>query len=143
MPGSSAGSRFTLLRPDEHQHATLRTIDLLQLIDTDAARRGESRRCLGRLSVRVERVRDCGPLPLDLLIRLPFGHAMHAHCEPARRCEPFDLAVRDRGRCQALRYAVGERLGEREQRFRRQLFGAELEQEVPLGHALKLPRRRA
>ena len=78
-----------------------------------------------------------------LLVGLLLGQSMDAYSEATRRREPLDFAVSDRGRCQAFLDAFGQRTSEREQRFRRQLFGAELEQEVALGHALRLRPRLA
>jgi hypothetical protein len=60
-PGSSAG----VARPSSCRRTcstrALRPVDLLQLIDAHAARRCESQRRLGRLTARVERIRDGGP----------------------------------------------------------------------------------
>ena len=81
---------LALLRADELQHPALRTVDLLQLFDRHAAGCREAERRLGRLTARVECVRDRRALALDLLIGLMIGDAGDAHCESPRRCKPFD-----------------------------------------------------
>jgi hypothetical protein len=63
-PGNSAGVGSPFFRADEHQHASLRTVDLLQLIDADSARRRESSRCLGRLTASSNAFATAGPCRL-------------------------------------------------------------------------------
>ena len=105
---------------------------------------GRSREAEGgprRLAVLVEGLRERRPAPFDLAVGLGAGHAGNEDREPPRG------GIRDRGaagepcRVELRRDPGRERLGEPAQRLRRQLFRADLHQQVVgIGHgAISFP----
>ena len=91
MPGSSAAVGSPFFVPTNMQHRVPSAHRPAAAASTptphDAANPAAA---LVGWPVASNALRDRGSLPSDLLVRLPIGHAVHAHCEPARRREPFD-----------------------------------------------------
>ena len=118
-----------------HEPGTFWRFELLEVVHLDAAAFRERDGGLCRRALRVERRLERRTAALDRAIRLPLGEPPDTHREPARRRKSLDRAVFQPGVGQALGDAIGESGGQRLQRLRRQLFGADLDQEVPVGGA--------
>jgi hypothetical protein len=108
--------------------------ELGEFADGDTAALGKGCRRLGGRALRVEGVGDRRAAPLHLPVRLVFRQFFDPNGQPARRREAVDFAVRKARRVDAFDQVVGERQGQRRQRMRRQLLGAQLEQQVLRAH---------
>ena len=113
----------------DQPHA-LGRLEVLEGRDLHAAALRERERGLGRRALRVEGGLERRAASLDGAVGLPLGQTAHAHGQAPRRRETFDRAVQEASFVEALADARGERVGEREQRLRRQLLGADLDQEI-------------
>ena len=124
-------------RPDAGviEELALRLLDAAELGDGRAAGLGERGRGAGRRAIRRERRADRGALALQFLVRLVLGDAAHEQREPARCGVALDLAVADAGGGEAREDAVTEGGGQGRQGLRRQLLGADLDQQVARAHA--------
>ena len=136
-PGSSCTASTPGFARHEEQRRPLALIQLLQsasTVDAAAFRKGE---CGARgLAVAVECGTHGRPAPLDVLIRLRDSEAFHPAPRGGAACERADLAVRQaapaRARCARREANARSSSGKR---LRRQLLGAEFDQEIPLRHA--------
>ena len=117
-----------------HQPRALGRFDVLECRDVYAATLREGERRLCGCTLRIEGRLQRRPPAFDGAIGLSFGEAPHADRQSARRGEFLDRLAGQAGLRQSLADAIGECGRERQQRLRRQLFGADLDQEIPGAH---------
>src|SRR5262249_4854488 len=79
----------------------------------------------------------------QLLFGLLGGESLHPHRKPPRGGEPDELAVSETRLVETGADRLDERLLKAEERLRRQLLGADLEEEIPRGLRTCRPRRGA
>ena len=123
--------RFTRLHGAMHEPRALVGIDLLQLLDSDAAAVRETDQGLGRRAAGIERGIRSRATAFEFLFGLLQGDVFDPDREPARRMQrPHRMrGVRDAALAQAGSNAIAERVREFIQRLRRQFFGAEFDQQ--------------
>ena len=119
-------------RGNEEEKRTLGFLERLQHLDARAAALRERKRSTGRLSGGVERGANWRPAALHVLLRLPGGQTLHQDRKAPRRCKRQDLAMLESRREKTRAHTGCKSLGERKKCFRRQLFGAELNEKIVL-----------
>ncbi len=121
---------LALANRTKRQPAALFGLELVEFLDLDTTGSGETL-CRGcGTTVIVESGTEGGPAPHRFLVFLGRGNIAQQQRQPAR-CRVTQHAGRfQRGGLQARNQSVGERIGQAAQRFRRQLLGADLDQQV-------------
>ncbi|MCY1433516.1 hypothetical protein D9M71_495470 [compost metagenome] len=106
----------------------------VDLLDVDAALAGEAQGGLGRLAFGIEGGLYRRTIEVDGAVRLLHGELVDLHGQAARRGVAAGGGVAEAGGLQALLDAGEEGFAEALQRFRRQLFGAQFNQEILRAH---------
>ena len=101
-----------------------------EVVHVDPAGAGEPDRGPGRLAGAVERLAKGRPPAFARLSGNAVRHAARDEGEPAGGCEGLDRAAGDPGPREPFAHRGRERLGEAAEALRRELFGADLHEEV-------------
>src|SRR5213080_2299766 len=118
------------LRADEEEEFPFAFVELLERLDARAAALGEGERGARRLPSRTEGGGKGRSAALHVLLGLPRGEALRPHRQAPRGGKARELPVREARLVEPRGKSRHERLLERAQRPRRQLLGADLEEEV-------------
>ena len=128
--GQQRGERRARCRGSVAEPRAVPGLDPHQPVHLDPHRSRKAERRLRRLVVLVERAGERRTAPLHVAVRLGAGHAGDEDREPPRGREGRRGAMGQPRRVELGRKLGRERLGERAQRLRRQLLGADLHQQV-------------
>src|SRR5947207_2184207 len=118
------------LRADEEEEFPFAFVELLERLDARAAALGEGERGARRLPSRTEGGGKGRSAALHVLLGLPRGEALRPHRQAPRGGKARELPVREARLVEPRGKSRHERLLERAQRPRRQLLGADLQEEV-------------
>ena len=118
------------LRADEEEEFPFAFVELLERFDARPAALGEGERGARRLPSRTEGGGKGRSAALHVLLGLPRGEALRPHRQAPRGGKARELPVREARLVEPRGKSRHERLLERAQRPRRQLLGADLEEEV-------------
>lgn len=141
--GQQCRGRLSRLLAARDEPLALRIAGTLQLVDRDAVLRGEAGERRRRRTVCIEADVEVRAEHFGLLRRLPGGDARNQYRESPRRTERLRLRgiERDAAAREAVDDAARERASEFVERLRRQLFGAEFDQQggVVVAHRAVIP----
>ncbi len=128
--GQQVNGARTRLGATKHEPLALGRLDLLERGDVDAAATCKRHGCLRRSAVHIERGFHGRAALFERTVRLLFDELLHAHGQAARGRECLERLVSDAGVLESLGHAFGKRGAQVQQRLGRQLFGADLDQEI-------------
>ena len=117
-------------RADEEEKRPLALIEPLEGGDAAAAALGEGERGARRRATGIEGGAERGSASFQMLLGLRSGEALHVHGKSAGRGKTRNAPMVQPRLVEACGESCGEGLLERAQRLRRQLLGADLDQEV-------------
>ncbi len=120
--------------PPVHHPDSLGSLELFKLGHLGAAAAREGERSLGGRALCIECGLQRWTAPLDRPVGLLFDQPPHAHRKASRRGVALDGPVHEAGAIESFRDAVCEGSRKRRQGLWRQFLGADLDQEVALGH---------